>query len=146
MDTLHLLFSDADYCPQHNLCMGKQGAAYVDPVAALSGKRIREGREARKWTQEQLAEATGWTADKPSRAQKNALSQSRIANFEQGTRRVGLEEAQILAAVLGRPAPYFMGVITEQEAAVLAAMRTDGKIDPFQNLPTTYSGTKRKSA
>lgn len=118
----------------------------MDPVAALSGKRIREGREARHWTQEELAKATGWTADRPSRAQKNALSQSRIANFEQGTRRVGLEEAQILALVLGKPAPYFMGVVTDQEAAVLAAMRTDGKKDPFLNATLPTSVSKRKTA
>lgn len=146
MTSLHLLFSDADNSRLHTLCMAKQGVASMDPVATLSGKRIREGREAKKWTQEELAKATGWTADKPSRAQKSALSQSRIANFEQGTRRVGLEEAQILAVVLGRPAPYFMGVVTEQEAAVLAAMRTDGKKDPFLNLPASAAASKRRTA
>jgi transcriptional regulator with XRE-family HTH domain len=129
MTALHLLFSDEAREPQHNLCMAKQGVAGSDEVAAVSGRRIREGREARKWTQEQLATATGWVPDKPSRAQKTALSMSRIANFEQGTRRVGYEEAEIFARVLGMPAPYYMGVITDQEAAVLAALR--GKQDPF---------------
>jgi transcriptional regulator with XRE-family HTH domain len=133
MTKLHLLFSDADNSPQHTLCMAKQGVANMDPVAALSGKRIREGREARSWTQEDLAKATGWMPDKPSRAQKQSLSQSRIANFEQGTRRVGLEEAQILAEALGMPAPYFMGVISDQEAAVLAALRQNERKDPFKS-------------
>lgn len=84
----------------------------------------------RDWTQEELSKRTGWTAARPSRAQKNALAASRLANFEQGTRRVGLEEAEILARVFGDlPAPYWMGVISEQEAAVLAAMRQGKKTD-----------------
>jgi hypothetical protein len=59
---------------------------------------------------------------------------------------VGLEEAQILANALGRPAPYFMGVITEQEAAVLAAMRTEGKKDPFLNPSLNHPPVSRKRA
>jgi len=95
-----------------------------DRLAETSGKRIRKARLQRQWSQEDLAMHTGWIASKPSRAQRTALSPSRIANFEQGTRRVGLEEAQILATAFGElPAPYWMGVITEQEAAVLAALR-----------------------
>lgn len=145
MAEVHLLFSDVDNSPQHTLCMVKQGVANTDPVAALSGKRIREGREARNWTQEDLAKATGWVPDKPSRAQKAALSHSRIANFEQGTRRVGLEEAQILAGALGMPAPYFMGVISDQEAAVLAALRQTERKDPFKST-SDHAAVRAKRA
>ena len=95
-----------------------------DPVAIESGRRIRACRDRKGWTQDELAQRTGWNPDKPSRAQKSALSQSRIANFEQGTRRVGLEEGEILAKALGMPAPYFMAVVNEREAAVLAALRS----------------------
>jgi transcriptional regulator with XRE-family HTH domain len=143
MTEIHLLFSDEACKPQHNLCMAKQGVVSPDEVAAASGQRIREGREAKKWTQEQLAKATGWNPDKPSRAQKTALSMSRIANFEQGTRRVGYEEAEIFERVLGMPAPYYMGVITDQEAAVLAALR--GKQDPFPQTPVNQV-TRRKAS
>lgn len=133
MAEVHLLFSDVQERSPHTLCMAKSVVADMDPVAQLSGRRIRDCREAKGWTQEDLAKRTGWTPDKPSRAQKTALSQSRIANFEQGTRRVGLEEAQILAGVLERPAPYFMGVISEQESAVLAALRQNERKDPFKS-------------
>jgi transcriptional regulator with XRE-family HTH domain len=109
---------------QHNLCMANVKKGGPDPVATLSGARIRKAREARHWSQKDLAEQTGWVSHKPSRAQRMSLAPSRIANFEQGTRRVGLEEARILTTALGEfPAPYWMGVISEQEAAVLAALR-----------------------
>lgn len=112
----------------HNLCMArkreKPKTGTIDETAKLSGQRIRDARERRGWTQEQLAKETGWTDTKPSRAQPTALAPSRIANFEQGTRRVGLEEAEILARTFrDYPAPYWMGVISEQEGAVIAAMR-----------------------
>lgn len=144
MTLLHNQFSEPNSTSLHTLCMAKQGVAKLDAVAALSGKRIRECREVKKWTQEELAKATGWTASRPSRAQRTALSPSRIANFEQGARRVGLEEAQILASALERPAPYFMGVISERESAVLAALR-NGLDNPFE-LPTPNVAMQAKRA
>ncbi len=36
------------------------------------------------------------------------LSKSRIANYEQGTRRMGIEEARLLAAALGTVTPAFL--------------------------------------
>lgn len=107
----------------HTLCMARENKSSRDPIALLSGKRIREARKARGMSQEELSKATGWTALKPSQAQRQALSPTRIANFEQGTRRVGVEEADILSRVLGFPLPYWMGVVSEQEATVLAALR-----------------------
>lgn len=107
----------------HNLCMAHGNKSDRDSIAATSGRRIVAARKAREWSQEALAEATGWTAAQPSQAQPNALSPSRIANFEQGTRRVGVEEAAILSRVLGFPPPYWMGVISEQEAAVIETLR-----------------------
>lgn len=122
--------------PLHYLCMTDIKKRGADHTAQLSGQRIRAARDARGWTQEQLARQTGWVTHEPSRAQRSALAPSRIANFEQGTRRVGLEEAQILAATFGDfPAPYWMGVISEQEAAVLAAMRRPGAPAPPSHPP-----------
>ena len=109
----------------HNLCMAKpKKRLQLDHVAICSGERIRKAREAHGWTQKEMAVRTGWVKHRPSQDQKSALSPSRIANFEQGTRRVGHEEAQILATLfVSFPAPYWMGVLSEQEAAVIAAMR-----------------------
>lgn len=98
----------------HNLCMAHENDDIRDSNALLSGARIKAARAERGWTQEDLAKALGW------------LSSSRIANYEQGTRRVGIEEAEVLAAVLGHVVPYWMGVITDQEAAVLTALRKTG--------------------
>lgn len=109
--------------PLHNSCMAKSENKPVDTIAKLAGERIAGARKTRNWTQKDLAAATGWNEDKPSQGQKNALSSTRIANFEQGSRRVGLEEAKILERVLGSVAPFWMGVISEQEAAVLSALR-----------------------
>lgn len=78
---------------------------------------------ARGLTQEQLAVATGYNPDKPRGA---GLSQTRIANYEQGTRRIGLEEAETLAAVFTElHAAYFMGSVGEREARMLVLLRGD---------------------
>jgi transcriptional regulator with XRE-family HTH domain len=71
------------------------------------------------WTQGELAEATGWSQQTTDKG----LSPSRIANFEQGTRRVGHEEAQIFEQVFGLPAAYFMALLDPKEAEVVAALR-----------------------
>ncbi len=107
----------------HTFGMARDNKSDRDLIAALSGRRIAAARKLRQWSQGELAEATGWTEAKPSQAQRNALSPSRIANFEQGTRRVGIEEAAILSRVLGYPPPYWMGVVSEQEAAIIETLR-----------------------
>ena len=38
------------------------------------------------------------------------LSRSRISNYEQGLRRIGLEEAELIAGVLGVSAGYLLGI------------------------------------
>jgi transcriptional regulator with XRE-family HTH domain len=53
------------------------------------GLRLREARQAQKLSLAELARRT------------NALSKSRISNYEQGIRRMGLEEAQELSTALG---------------------------------------------
>lgn len=94
-----------------------------DPaIAKESGRRIREAREARKWSQKDLSEAMGWK-DTDGRQPVGALKPSAIGNYEQGSRRVNWEEAVALAKVFTEfPPAYFMAVISEAEAAVLSAM------------------------
>lgn len=90
-----------------------------DSVAAERGSRLRQCRKALEWTQTDLAEATGWSAESPSKG----LSPSRIANFEQGTRRIGHEEAECFEEVFGVPAAYFMGMLDSKEAGAIALLR-----------------------
>jgi len=133
------------WLPKHNLCMSKvHKGTRTDPLAQMSGQRIRECRERRQWTQEDLARETGWSPEKPSRAQKNALAQSRIANYEQGTRRVGFEEAEIFGRIFGLPAPYFMGVISLREAEVLATLRRTEPAAQQEAIPFTKTPTPKR--
>lgn len=53
------------------------------------GQRLRAARQAQGLSLSDLSSLTG------------ALSKSRISNYEQGIRRMGLEEAQVLATALG---------------------------------------------
>lgn len=70
-------------------------------------------------TQKQLSQATGY------RPRRVGLGPSQIANFEQGSRRIRHEEAEILAKVFpDYPAAYFMGLVDKREAKMLIVLRT----------------------
>jgi transcriptional regulator with XRE-family HTH domain len=71
------------------------------------------------WTQTDLAKATGWSEAKS----EAGLSPSRIANFEQGTRRIGHEEAETFERVFGIPAAYFLDMLDAKEASVIGTLR-----------------------
>lgn len=58
------------------------------------GARIKSARKARGLTQEQLAEACGWSG------------QSRIGNYETGKREPSAADMQLIAAALGIPVTY----------------------------------------
>lgn len=62
------------------------------------GRRIRDARNRKGWSQEELARETGW------------LKKSRIGNYEQGTRTPGPEEARALANPLGVSAAWILCV------------------------------------
>jgi transcriptional regulator with XRE-family HTH domain len=98
----------------HNSCMPDD-----DAVAAERGSRLRQCRKAMDWKQADLAKATGWSAEQPDQG----LSPSRIANFEQGTRRLGHEEAEAFERVFGVPAAYFMAMLDPKEAGAIALLR-----------------------
>lgn len=100
------------------------GKEQPDPIGLEMGRRIRELRAARGETQEQLAKATGWRVADADVGKAKGLSPSRIANYEQGTRRIAVEEAEILASLSdGLTAAYFLCAATEREARVQYAMR-----------------------
>jgi transcriptional regulator with XRE-family HTH domain len=81
------------------------------------GLRLREARQAQKLSLAALARRTG------------SLSKSRISNYEQGIRRMGLEEARELSRALGTvTATYLLcldddGVITGPERDLLEHYR-----------------------
>lgn len=92
-----------------------------DLVALECGRRLKEAREAQGWSQLQLAKASGYRSDRD--VQRGVLKPSTIGMWEQGRRRIGLEEARALSKVLTEyPPAYFMAAITEQEARVLKAL------------------------
>ncbi len=64
-----------------------------------AGQRIKSCREDRNWSQRELSENT-----------KGKLSSSRIANYEQGIRELGIQEAEILGDALKIQPAYLMGI------------------------------------
>lgn len=102
--------------------MGDKAAA--DKIGIEMGRRVREARLARDWTQEDLAKQTGWRQADADHGKARGLSPSRIANYEQGTRRLDNEEADILEGVFGLPSAYFLAAIDAHEAQVLQAIRS----------------------
>jgi transcriptional regulator with XRE-family HTH domain len=74
-------------------------APRADPAADLTqriGNRLRQARHDQKLSLSELAERTG------------CYSKSRISNYEQGLRRMGLEESIGLAAALGTVSPTWL--------------------------------------
>lgn len=86
------------------------------------GMRLREARQAQGWSLAELASRT------------SSLSKSRISNYEQGIRRMGLEEAQELSAALGTVSATYLlclddrGPLSEREWELLDLYRlTDAR-------------------
>ena len=68
-----------------------------DELSTAIGLRLRAERHLRELSLSQLAALTG-----------NKLSKSRISNYEQGLRRMGLEESMILGRALGDVSPVYL--------------------------------------
>lgn len=90
----------------------------MNDVAKETGRRLRDERIAKGWSQSQLATATGWRSGKPG-----GISPGAIGNYEQGTRKIPRHRAKIFAELFGLPSAYFLGEITKHEAKVIAALR-----------------------
>lgn len=86
-------------------------------TAAETGRRLREERESRGWSQAELAAKCRGIGD--------GLSPGAIGNYEQGTRHVSRSKAAILERVFGLPAAYFLGEITKEEALIISALRSN---------------------
>lgn len=81
------------------------------------GQRLRAARHEQKLSLADLSSRT------------NALSKSRISNYEQGIRRMGLEEAHELAVALGTVTPTYLlclddkGPLSPQERQLVEYFR-----------------------
>jgi transcriptional regulator with XRE-family HTH domain len=81
------------------------------------GQRLRAARQAQGLSLSELSARTG------------SLSKSRISNYEQGIRRMGLEEAQELALALGSVTPTYLlclddtDPLSESERALVERFR-----------------------
>lgn len=82
------------------------------------GQRLRAARHAQGLSLMQLSERTA-----------GSLSKSRISNYEQGIRRMGLEQAQALSVALGTVSAAYLlclddeAFLDEQEQKLLADFR-----------------------
>jgi transcriptional regulator with XRE-family HTH domain len=94
----------------HALCMAKKKRA-PDPIGVEMGIRLKVERKSAKISQAELALRLGWAP-------------SRIGNFEQGKRRLGVDEALQLEGEFKRPAGYFLGILDRSEAAVVSTLRS----------------------
>ena len=91
----------------------------AEPLTTKIGLRLRATRKDQELSLQTLANMTG-----------GALSKSRISNYEQGLRRLGIEEAQILSKTLGTVSATFLlcldndeGSLNEQERELLQCFR-----------------------
>jgi transcriptional regulator with XRE-family HTH domain len=98
------------------------------------GERIRKARDARGWSQAELARETG-----------DLLSDTRIGNYEVGFRMPGPSEVVILGHALGVKPSYLMALddsqvqISPQEEALIRNWRTlseKERMEVFRSLET----------
>ena len=78
------------------------------------GHRLRQARHAQRLSLGALSDLTG-----------GALIKSRVSNYEEGIRRLGIEEAEVLAAAFGTVSPTYLlclndeGFVSEEERTLL---------------------------
>ena len=123
-------------------------AVTIDPIADLTqriGNRLREARHDQQLSLSELVERTG------------CYSKSRISNYEQGLRRMGLEESMVLAAALGTVSPTWLlclddnPALDQHEAALIARYRAaddDGRVrlrELAETLPAARSKRTKKA-
>jgi transcriptional regulator with XRE-family HTH domain len=89
------------------------------PLWVEMGRRVREARKARGWSQVRLAEETGWSLDHPHRG----IHPSSVAMYERGERQVPVEAAQAFSKIFGLPPPFWLALIDEHESDVLLALQ-----------------------
>lgn len=100
----------------HELCPTEQQPLATVASMATSdaawkrriGKRLRELRDAEKWSLSEVEQRV-----------QGKLSKSRLGNYEQGTRLIGLAESQLLADLYGVPSFYILCLEGDDDMLVL---------------------------
>lgn len=128
----HVLFSDHGRRGPHNSCVAgrRKKDDKHDPIAAEMGRRLADCRKRMNWTQAALAEQTGWKPEDADAGTAQGVAPSAIGNYEQGTRRIGNEQAEIFGRIFGLPSAYFMVVVDEHEAEIIIALRKRAPTPP----------------
>lgn len=93
----------------------------MENQAAELGRRLREARIERGWSQAELSTRC--------RRIDGGISPGAIGNYEQGTRPITVRKAKILEAVFNLPSAYFLGLLTKEEALVISALREKRAFD-----------------
>ncbi|WP_338081313.1 helix-turn-helix domain-containing protein [Allochromatium vinosum] len=88
------------------------------------GQRLRAERKSLRLSLADLSERTG------------TLSKSRISNYEQGIRRMGLEEARILADALGTVTPAYLLCLEDTRGSESPEERIADPVFPRERRPT----------
>lgn len=76
--------------------------------AIRAGARVREAREAAGLSLKMLSDKLG-----------GKLDPSRISNYEQGLRELGIAEAEMLSAALDEPAAHLLGLVDNRQRKLL---------------------------
>lgn len=87
----------------------------LDTIAVEMGLRLKKDREAHKLSQPELA--------KRITEQGFKLVYTALGNYERGRRRIPHEVAFALEKIFGKPAGYYLIVLSLEEQAVIGAMR-----------------------
>jgi transcriptional regulator with XRE-family HTH domain len=105
--------------------------------ALRAGARLRQARQ-----------ALGLSLEDVSTKIDGKLGASRIGNYEQGLRELGIQESEMLAPALGQPAAYLMGLIseTDRDLLMLPEKARVAAVAMAQSMGTTTSIADKTAA
>jgi transcriptional regulator with XRE-family HTH domain len=105
--------------------------------ALRAGARLRQARQ-----------ALGLSLEDVSTKIDGKLGASRIGNYEQGLRELGIQESEMLAPALGQPAAYLMGLIseTDRDLLMLPEKARVAAVTMAQSMGTTASTADKTAA
>jgi len=120
----------------HNSCMSN---AKKTAEAIEAGRRLRT-----------LRDGLGLSLEGLSQRLDGALSASRIGNYEQGSRKLNIPTARLLARELQAHPAYLMGLLTDEEHRFLRALSPApapmprAERPPLRVIPTHSAKSKKR--